>query len=144
MTSRQQGFSLLELLVVLAVIAIIASISAMMLVNARQRGQLNDASRTVSETLQRVAEDARRQSRRIDIDENALANQGELVWSSGSLELGRIALPEVADISFSKQVAGEGIWFTGRGVASQQVSFTITAHSLSDTVTLLPTGMVVH
>ena len=143
MTVRtKKGLSILELMGVVAILATLLAVGGITLSSYMRQLRINEATRVVSDTLARVRDDALRQSRQLRLDETYLTN-GILLWRAGDTEVARITLPPGTVISsVNKQLPAQPITFLGRGLASQQVQFTIKRGKLERSIILFPTGLV--
>lgn len=141
-TSKQQGFSLLELLLVLAAISGLLAVGVAVLQKPLNSFQAEQIAKRYTYGFRQIANDARRQSRQIFIDEQELA-QGNLVWFVGTTELGREPLPKDAQlISVVKQLPSQSLYYTGRGLPFQSFSLTLKKASYTFKLVVLPSGLV--
>ncbi len=137
---RNNGFSLLELLVVIAIVAILGTITVTSLTNYRRQLGLSEAKQIVIDALRRSSNDAIRQSRTVTLTvENS---DKRLVWKEGITAVGQQDLPSGATVTMTKQETAKAAQFTGRGIPTQQLTFSVTKGGLSQTFTLLVTGLV--
>jgi prepilin-type N-terminal cleavage/methylation domain-containing protein len=135
-----KGFSLLELLIVIAIVAILGAVAATSLTNYRRQLNLSEAKQLVVNAIRRSSDDAIRQTRTLTL---TVENSSQrLVWSEGTIEIGRQDLPSGATVGMVRQDTTRAAQFTGRGIPTQQLTFTVTRGGLSQTFTLLVTGLV--
>lgn len=143
MSTKRSGFSLVEILIVLAFISALIVMGSFNLNSYLQKLRLNQATTAFIGNLNSMSDDALRFSQRIDLEENGLSS-GLVVWNSNNSEFARIELPNGAVISsVNKSIPMQDIWFSGRGLPFQQVSFSIELNNRTRSVVLLPTGIVV-
>jgi prepilin-type N-terminal cleavage/methylation domain-containing protein len=136
----KQGFSLIELLVLIAVIGILLAIGALNLNNYIQQQRLNEAARTLGETLRQISHDAMNQSQEMVLAETI--NQSQLSWQDETAKTFQQSLPH--NIKVSAQVPAGNITFTGRGFPVLGYSFTLSYNAKTRVVHLLPTGAVIY
>lgn len=143
----KRGVTLLEMLVVLAVLGILLAIGALNLSRAAEQRRLDEAARTVGETLRRVGDDASKKSQRITL--SLSADNTTLSWEDEEDVVRSQSLPEGATVTIG-QLGLEGgsgstdIVFLGRGFPVQGRTFTVTRNGENRVVNLLATGTVVY
>lgn len=143
MATKKSGFSLIEILIVLGFISALVAFGATSISSYLKQLRLNQATTAFVGNLNSMGNDALRFSQRIDLNEGYLSS-GIIAWSSTDGEFGRIELPHDAVISsVTKSIPMEDIWFSGRGLPFQQVSFMVSLNNSTRRVILLPTGIVV-
>ena len=136
----QHGFSLIEILVVIAILGILLSIGAFNLNTYTQQQRLNEAARTLGETLRQIGHDAMNESQEMILSQTT--NQNQLSWQDETATSFQQILPY--NITVSAQVPAGNITFTGRGFPVLGYSFTLTLNSKTKVVNLLPTGAVIY
>ena len=143
MAINRQGFSLIEVLLTLATVSAFIALGSSSLVGYLDKLHLNQATSELEASLKSMGEDALRFSQQVQLDESNLT-EGKITWFSSDHTFGNIQLVNGATITeVQKSIAMQPIWFTGRGLPFQQVSFTIGVKNLRSTVVLLPTGLVI-
>lgn len=134
---RQQGFSVVELLVVIAVMAILLGISATKLQGAAQRQRLNEATRNLSDTLLDIADKAASESRYIVVTVSATNISWKDKFSNQSY--GKLEFPHGATVTPAKTFE-----YTGRGLPPEgPEAFVVTTAAGTRTVNMLATGAVI-
>lgn len=136
MKRLSKGFSLIELLVVIAVLSILLSIGVINLRNVMQTQRLNEVSAMVAENLKQAANEARVESRFVQV--NVTTNKLTWVYSSDNTTVKEASLSYGASISPSTAAL-----FTGRGLPQAARTYTVSLNGKSKNVYLLPTGAVI-
>ena len=148
MRDAERGLSLLELLITLAVLSILFTIGALNFGTFAQQRRLDEAARTVGETLREIGSEAagRGEIVTFTLEEggNALSWQGQDADS-----MGRRVLPHGASVNITQLSSGgtatvSSFPFTGRGFPDKGYSFSVTLNDDTKPVNLLATGAVVY
>jgi prepilin-type N-terminal cleavage/methylation domain-containing protein len=136
-TTRQQGFSLIEMLIILGVLSILLGIGALNFNQYMQRSRLNEASKVMGETLRRVSELAITESQGMIVT----LGSNSLSWREAATNTprGSQTLPYNATISAKST---SSIDFTGRGIPLESENFTVSLNSKNKEVYLFVTGAV--
>ena len=97
---RQRGFTLLELLITLGVVGILAGVAGFSLQHLRHRLELNNAQRTLVDTLNKARSDARR----LSVDQTLSWRKGEafLELASGDEPARKIEVSTSNSIVFQR------------------------------------------
>lgn len=137
--TKQQGFTLVEILLVIAVLSILLGIGAFNLNRYLQATRLNEASKVMGETLRRVSELAITESQRITVT----IGTDSISWKEEATNLsrGNETLPYAAQIS---DKTSSTLTFTGRGLPLKDENFGISLGSKSKKVYLFVTGAVTY
>ncbi|MGL4609862.1 MAG: pilus assembly FimT family protein [Trueperaceae bacterium] len=136
MVRFQKGFSLLEMLLVLAILSILLTISGFLLNSYLQQQRLNEATRTLGETLRRIGELATTESQRYEVTftENSMTWENEdNVETTQTLPYNVVLTLPMPDLEFS-----------GRGLPQTGQTFTLTLNERVRTVYLAATGAVMY
>jgi prepilin-type N-terminal cleavage/methylation domain-containing protein len=135
--TRQQGFSLIEILIVLAILGILLGIGGFNLNRYIQTSRLNEATKIVGETLRRVSELAVTKSQKMI----ATINTNSISWEDEATHTprGSQTLPYAASIT---NKTTSSVTFLGRGIPEQDENFEISLGSKTKTVYLFVTGAV--
>jgi type II secretion system protein H len=138
---KRKGFSLIEILVVLAVLGILLGIGGLFLNSAVQRQRLNEATRTLGETLRQVSENAVTKSQIV----TATVTATGITWTNEDNVTKSASLPHNATIAgFGTTTLPATISFNGRGLPDEGDRFSVTLNSQERRVNLLPTGAVTY
>lgn len=135
--NKQQGVSLIEILIIVGVLSILLGIGALSLQQYIQRSRLNEATKVMGETLRRVSEIAMTESQRmvVTLSDDTLSWKEE---ASNTLR-GSQKLPYNATISAK---TSSSIAFSGRGIPVRDEAFTVSLNGKSKQVYLFVTGAV--
>jgi prepilin-type N-terminal cleavage/methylation domain-containing protein len=133
---RKQGFSLIEILVVLAVLGILLGMSGLFLNSYLQRQRLNEATRTLGESLRRASETAVTSSEEVV----ATISNTEIRWVDESNKVGVQSLPTGATIPGTPII----VTFSGRGLPQLGQPFKVQLNGKERNLYLLPTGAVMY
>jgi prepilin-type N-terminal cleavage/methylation domain-containing protein len=135
---RQQGLSLIEIIVVVAVFGILLSIGGFMLNAYLQKLRLEEATRVTGETLRRVSELAVTESQGMI----ATVTATNISWKEAETNTtrGNTPLPPNTTLTSSSAV----ITFSGRGQPEGPETLTVTLNGKTKTVYLFTTGAVMY
>jgi prepilin-type N-terminal cleavage/methylation domain-containing protein len=134
---KKRGFTMLEILVVIAVLGILMSIGSLFLGPMIRQQRLNEATRTLGETLRRVSDLALNQSQEYTLSNNSTT----LTWLGESGATGNQTLPY--NLTIASVMPSGNITFSGRGLPKNTgVLFTIGSGSNTRKVYLFPTGAI--
>jgi prepilin-type N-terminal cleavage/methylation domain-containing protein len=135
--TKQQGFSLIEMLMIIGVLSILLAIGAISLNQYLQNSRLNEASKVMGETLRRVSEIAITESQKMIVS----IGTDSLSWKEAATNTvrGTETLPHQAAISTKTT---NTITFTGRGIPKEDESFTVSLNNKNKKVYLFVTGAV--
>jgi len=133
---RSKGFSLLEILIVIAILSVLIAIFGGYLSGFIQNQRLNEGASVLSESIRQASNQARVESRRIEVR----VENDQVQWFTKSNN----SLIKEEKIPHGVQLSPEQTFvFTGRGLPETALSFDASLKSKNRTVTLLPTGAVV-
>ena len=135
--TKQQGLTLIEILLVVAVIGILLGIGLLNLNRYMQSSRLIEASKVMGETLRRISELAISESQRITvtIETNSISWKEEATNQPRSNQ----TLPYTASIT---DTTSTSITFNGRGLPLRDENFEISLGNKSKDVYLFVTGAV--
>ena len=135
--TKQQGFTLIEILIVVAILSILLGIGAFNLNRYLQSSRLNEASKVMGESLRRVSELAITESQQMVVT----LGSNSISWKEAATNLARGSqeLPYTAKITDKTSTS---IIFTGRGLPLKDEQFEISLGNKSKNVYLFVTGAV--
>jgi prepilin-type N-terminal cleavage/methylation domain-containing protein len=136
-TTKQQGFSLLEILIVVGILSILLGIGALNVNQYIQRSRLDEASKVMGETLRRVSELAITESQKFEVS----IGSDTISWKETATNTprGSQELPYNAVISAK---SSSTFSFSGRGIPVDPENFTVSLNSKHKEVYLFVTGAV--
>ncbi len=136
MKRLSSGFSLIELLVVMAILSILLSIGVINFRAVMQTQRLNEVSSMVAENLKQAANEARLESRFVQV--NVATNKLTWVYSSDNTTV------KESDLSYGASISPTNpSLFTGRGLPQAAQTYTVSLNGKSKNIYLLPTGAVI-
>ena len=140
------GLSLLELLIILAVLSILFTIGALNFGSFAQQRRLDEAARTVGETMRLIGSQAVTTSQIVTF--TLPAEKNLLRWENELEVIQEQPLPHNATVDIDQFTSGQDtaeIIFSGRGFPDTGYTFTVTLREgLTKRVNLLATGAVVY
>ncbi len=136
--TKTRGFTMIEILIVIAVLGVLLSIGALVLGPMLRQQRLNEATRTLGETLRQVSDLALNNSQEYTLKSNSTT----LSWYDEANTLrGTQALPY--DLTITTVTPSGDIRFSGRGLPrGTGVLFTIGSGAKTRNIYLSPTGAI--